>query len=274
MTKLIRNWDTYRGRFITEDIIENYLQQFDTLQNRRIIFTILENMYFIGGIEEEKLWKKAFQDLQNSLKKRENTWHRGQIRLSHFGDIGKSSVAMARSFASANKFLKDKRGIIQSNQIKEAYYDGVSDIVICDDFVGTGQTLLNDLENFNEFVLPEQRVHVFILSGMADGIDKITNKAYEIYGTDRINIRCLHELSSKLEIFDIKSKVFDSEQEAERALRLLRDVGSRLEPKHPLGYGDCCSLITFQRTIPNNAPPILWKESTGDFNFQPLFPRL
>lgn len=272
--QLIKNWDSYKGKFITEDKIFSFLQQFNTPLDRRIIFKILKNLYFIRGIEEEKYWKNAFQNLQYSLKERDGTWQQKQIRISHFGDIGKSSLAMARSFAWANKFPRDNRMILEPSQISKALNDGVSDIVICDDFVGTGQTLLNDLYDFKEFVTAEQQVHVFILSGMADGIDKITSKAYEIYGTDRISIRCLHELSSKLEIFDIKSKVFDSAEEAERALRLLRDFGSRLVPNAPLGYGDCCSLITFQRTIPNNAPPILWKESTGDFQFQPLFPRL
>ena len=276
ITQLVQNWDSYsyRGQFITENRIENYLEQFDTPLDRRIIFKVLTNLYFVGEIEEEKFWKKAFQILQYSLKERDISWQRKQIRLSHFGDIGKSSLAMARSFAFTNKFPRDKNGILKPNQIRNALKDGVSDIVICDDFVGTGDTLLNDLDQFKEFVMPEQQVHVFVLSGMADGIDKVTNKAYELYGRDLINIRCLHELSSKATIFDMQSNVFGSEEEAERARRLLYDVGSRLLPKAPLGYGDCCSLITFSRTIPNNAPPILWKETTGDFKFQPLFPRL
>ena len=270
---LVKNWDNYKGVSITAERVLSYLRQFDAPQDQRIIFKILENLCFLGGSEENKLWRTAFQKLQYSLKERDGSWQQKQIRISYFGDVGKSSNAMARSFASANKFLKDKRGIVRPSQVKGSYKEGVSDIVICDDFVGTGDSLLNHLDQFKEFVLPEQRVHVFVLSGIADGIDIVTNKAYELYGSDRINIRCLHEISTKSTIFDIKSKVFDSE-EAEKARRLLYDVGSRLLPKAPLGYGDCCALITFSRTIPNNAPPILWKESTGDFKFQPLFPRL
>lgn len=271
---LVNNWDNYKGVSITVERVLSYLRQFDTPQDQRIVFKILRNLCFLGGSEENKLWGTAFQQLQDALRKRDTTRQRKQIRISHFGNIGKSSLAMARSFASANKFPRDKSGILKPNQIGDALKDGVSDIVICDDFVGTGDTLLNDLDQFKEYVMPEQQVHVFILSGMADGIDKVTNKAYELYGRDRINIRCLHELSSKATIFDMQSNVFGSEEEAERARRLLYDVGSRLLPKAPLGYGDCCSLITFSRTIPNNAPPILWKEATGDFKFQPLFPRL
>lgn len=269
ITQLIKDWDSYRGKFITDSIIDEFLEQFDTPLDRRIIFKILQNLYFVGGMEEEQLWKSAFQKLQYSLKERDGSWQRGQIRISYVGYVGKSSNAMARSFASANGFLKDIRGIVRPSQVKNVYKEGISDIVICDDFVGTGQTLSNDLEKFYKFIMPEQRIHIFILAGMPKGIDCVTNRAHEIYGMDRMSVRCLVELDTKSEIL---SKF--TTEEANQAERLLQDFGSRLEPKQPLGYGGCCSLITFARTIPNNAPPILWKESTGDFKFQPLFPRL
>lgn len=269
IVQLIKDWDSYKGKFITDGRIDEFLEQFNTPLDRRIIFKILQNLYFVGGMEEEQLWKKAFQKLQYSLKERDGSWQRKQIRISYVGYVGKSSNAMARSFASANGFLKDIRGIVRPSQVKNVYKEGISDIVICDDFVGTGQTLSNDLEKFYKFIMPEQRIHIFILAGMPKGIDCVTNRAHEIYGTDRMSVRCLVELDTKSEIL----AKFTTE-EAKQAERLLQDFGSLLEPKHPFGYGDCCSLITFSRTIPNNAPPILWKESTGDFKFQPLFPRL
>lgn len=272
---LIKGWGTYRGHSLTPERVMNYLRQFEILQDRRIVFKILENLCFVGTLEEYKLLNSAYEEMKITLKKRHGEWMRKQIRISYYGPVGKSSNAMARSFASANKFLKDEKGILRPSQLKDAIKDGVTDIVICDDFVGTGQTIREEfLDKYIDFLAPEQYIHLFVLSGTAAGIDLITNEAYRIYGDERINIRCLHELPSQPDFFDLESKVFESSEEAEQARKLMFNVGLKLEPKAPLGFGDCCALITFSRTIPNNAPPILWSESKkGDFKFQPLFPR-
>lgn len=272
--QLIKDWDTYRGAKLTTERVLSYLRQFGTPQDQRIIFKILKNLYFIGGLEENKLLNNAYQEMQNYLKKRDGTWMKKQIRISYFGSVGKSSNAMARSFASANQFLKDKRGILRPSQLKDAIADGVTDIVICDDFVGTGSTLKEDLSNYIDYLAPEQQLHLFVLAGMSEGVDLITNELGKIYEDERIKIRCLHEISSQPSIFDLESKVFETAEEAKQARKLMLDIGSKLEPKAPLGFGECCALITFSRTIPNNAPPILWSESNkADFKFQPLFPR-
>lgn len=271
---LIKKWDTYKGTSLTTERVLNYLRQFDTPQDQRIVFKILKRLCFIGTLEENKLLNNAYEEMKIRLRKRDGEWMRGQIRISYFGPVGKSSNAMARSFASANQFLKDKRGILRPSQLKDAITDGVTDIVICDDFVGTGSTLKEGLSNYIDYLAPEQRLHLFVLAGMPKGFDLITNELHKIYGEERIKIRCLYEISSQPNIFDLESKVFGSSEEAERAHKLMFDIGLKLEPKAPLGFGNCCALVTFSRTIPNNAPPILWSESNkADFKFQPLFPR-
>ena len=270
---LIKDWGTYKGHSLTPEKVLNYLRQFDTPQDQRVVFKILKRLYFIGTLEEYKLLNNAFEELKFSLKKRYGEWMRKQIRISYFGPVGKSSNAMARSFASANQFLKT-RDILRPSQLKDAITDGVTDIVICDDFVGTGSTLKESLANYIDCLAPEQRLHLFVLAGMSDGVDLITSEAHNIYGDERVNIRCLHEIPSQPSMFDLESKIFESLEEAKRARILIQDFGRRLEPKAPLGFGGCCALITFSRTIPNNALPILWSRSRKDsFNFQPLFPR-
>ena len=270
---LVKNWDTYRGASLTTERVLSFLRQFDAPQDQRIVFKFLKNLYFIGGSEERKMLENAYQEIQNFLKKRDGTWRKNQIRISYYGPVGKSSSAMARSFASANKFLRNERGILRPSELKKAN-DGVTDIVICDDFIGTGSTLKEGLSNYINYLAPEQQLHLFVLAGMSEGVDLITNELHKIYGEERINIRCLHEISSQPNIFDLEKKIFESSDEAERARKLMFDIGLKLEPKAPLGFGDCCALITFSRTIPNNAPPILWSESNkADFKFQPLFPR-
>lgn len=53
--------------------------------------------------------------------------------------------------------------------------------------------------------------------------------------------------------------------------RLASDFGARLEPKHPVGYGNCEALVVFERSRPNNALPIMWASSK---DWIPLFKRL
>ena len=180
---------------------------------------------------------------------------------------------MARSFAITNGFLRT-REIRRPSTLKGEVANGVTDIVVVDDFVGTGETMVHQIGRLWEYIPQEQTVHIFILAGMANGVDRVSAAAQEAFGDSRVSVRCLYEMPSDPGPFDSRSGVFASEDDAADARRIAEDFGRRLEKNVPLGFGACCSLITFSRTIPNNALPILWSSSASrDFQFKPLFPR-
>ena len=269
---LVGSWSIYRGSTLTGERVLQYLDQFGDVRDQRLVFCLLKKLHFLGDTEERRLLKDAYIQLRNELMARHGQWNRKQILISYGGSIGGSGLAMARSFAITNGFLRT-REIRRPSTLKGEVANGVTDIVVVDDFVGTGETMVHQIGRLWEYIPHEQTVHIFILAGMANGVDRVSAAAQEAFGDSRVSVRCLYEMPSDPGPFDSRSGVFASEDDAADARRIAEDFGRRLEKNVPLGFGACCSLITFSRTIPNNALPILWSSSASrDFQFKPLFP--
>ena len=270
--ELADEWSIYNGKRVSSDHLLGYLRQFGDEYHQRLIYLLLKGVVFIGVAEEEKLLNEAYQMLEHGMGLRHGNWRRKQIAISYTGRVGKSGLAMARSFARANKFIA-KTDIVRPDRLAEQSKDSITDVVVVDDFCGSGQTLCGDLQAFQTHVARGQMVHVFTLAGIDEGVEKVEERAIELFGPDGVRVRNLHVISRRPGPFGEGSKVFPTSAMAGDARTLVEQVGRKLQPKTPLGYGNGCALITFSRTIPNNAPPILWSSSSGQFRFTPLFPR-
>ena len=272
-TELVQGWGSFRGTTISAERVLGYLEQFGDVRSQRLMFQLLIELDFIGDAQEAKLMREAYRHLQHSMRVRHGNWTRNQITISYTGSIGGSGLAMARSFAIVNGFLRTRQ-IHKPELLKGERGNGVTDVVLIDDFVGSGMTLQSEMEEMAQWVADDQAVHIYLLAGMTSGVDRVSDTAREVFGDNRVTIRCLHEIKSAPSPFDLEAEVFESADDASDARLIVEEFGKKLEPKIPFGYGGCCALVTFSRTIPNNAPPILWSGASGNvFSFEPLFRR-
>ena len=272
-SKLVQDWGSFRGTTVSAERLLGYLEQFGDARSQRLMFQLLAKLDFIGDAQEAHLMREAFRHLQHSMGVRHGNWKRDQITISYTGSIGGSGLAMARSFAIVNGFLRTKQ-IHKPELLRGERENGVTDVVVVDDFVGSGKTLQSELKEMAEWVADDQALHIFLLAGMTAGVDRVADTAREVFGDSRTTIRCLHEIGNTPSPFDLEAAVFESADDASDARLIVEEFGRRLEPKIPFGYGGCCALVTFSRTIPNNAPPILWSGASGSvFSFEPLFRR-
>jgi hypothetical protein len=70
--------------------------------------------------------------------------------------------------------------------------------------------------------------------------------------------------------FGSNSRFYPEEVDREAARSLAQDLGARLEPRTPLGYGDLQAAVVFDWACPNNSLPILRRRSA---DWLPLFER-
>jgi hypothetical protein len=70
--------------------------------------------------------------------------------------------------------------------------------------------------------------------------------------------------------FGEHAKIFPLMEDRVRAKDLVYEYGIQLEPDAPFGYGDTQACVVFENKIPNNCPPVLWKQKG---NWKPLFRR-
>lgn len=269
---LTSRWGTYKGQEIRPDQLLDYLKQFDSLEDQRLVYKVLSAIRFLDDGSITKSLQAAWSRIVETLKTADGTWSQPQIRLSYISAPGKSSLTMARIFAGANKLLKDTRGIVGPESLRELATQGLKDVIIVDDFVGTGSTVCDALPVLAQQVPENVRLHFVAAAGTVAGFEVVDGALREHFG-ERANFYEMYQLPERAEVFGPDSSTFLTQIEATEALEVLRRVGSKLLPTSPLGFGDSCSLVVFSTTIPNNAPPVLWKESTGNFTFRPLFPR-
>ena len=263
---------SFRGHSVSGERVLEYLRQFGGSSKQRLILKLLQHMTSISNVDENRLLRQAFEAVTQRLKERDGNWRQSQLVLSYYGSSGKSSAATARMFNMANGRRFQPRGVIEPTSLTSLTDSGVTDVIIADDFVGSGDSLVNGLTGLHDLIPSSVGLHVFVLAGDPLGVENVVEAARSLFG-DRCLVDSMQEVLGAPSLFDSSTGVFDSEQECIDAKALVSEFGSQLDPQSPLGYGGRCSLAMFPSTIPNNAPPILWRSSRGGFEFEALFER-
>lgn len=263
----------YRGKALTGQRILEYLRQFGDYSNQRLILRYLKSIYFVTSTDEDALLREAYRSLQGRLKQEHQSWQQSQLALSYVGGPGKSSAATARAFLKANvKSFTRREEVAEPNNLECLVDNGVTDIVILDDFVGTGDTLRHGLEALQPRIPESMTLHVIVLVAMSDGLQTVSTAARQFFG-DRCVVDGVHSIDSFSNPVDALLPMYDGREDAHAAEKLIRQFGTKLESRIPLGYGKCFASVVFSHSIPNNAPAILWSASSGELEFAPLFPR-
>ena len=231
---VVEYWSVFNGLSITGQRVLEYLEQFGDVRNQRLIFSLLKHIRFIGDADEAKLMREAYRHLEDQMAASGRRWKREEIRISYAGPVGRSGSAMARSFAKANGFVRDSRGILGPRSLRAWASRGVRDVVIVDDFVGTGNTLERQLQEISKLIPPEQVVHVFVAAGMSDGVSKVATSARETFGEERVSVRCILEIDSEADPIQCTVECFLLSGRGKR--RSYAGSGFRQSPraKHPV----------------------------------------
>lgn len=270
--ELADRFGPFRGKSYSGERILAYLRQFGGHREQRLILQFLQGIQVVTQQDEYLLLNSAYQGLQQKLKLRHGEWNINQVALSHTGRIEKSGVAVVRTFIKANASSIGSKRVYGPSELTRLPDKGITDVVVLDDFIGSGSTLVRELGELRNTLPESVCVHVLVLAAMRRGFDSVANAAAEKFGTQQ-SVECMLELEHDEGPFDVNAGFYADEVDARDARTLIEDFGVKLEPKIPMGYGGCCAPIVFSRTIPNNAPPILWSSSRGSFEFTPLFPR-
>jgi hypothetical protein len=144
--------------------------------------------------------------------------------------------------------------------------------------VGTGDTakkglfsLINKIRKDKEILnwARAGRLLFVPLWAFADGVDFIRKEIGDI-----VTIQASRNLDDEDRVFSKTAKIFETEDERKYSEEIFRHIGQQLIRDHPLGWGNCQSLVIFENTVPNNTLPPLWCSGTVDERpWIPLFQR-
>lgn len=281
IVSLVEGWDLYQGRQITAENVRAWLGQVDSNVQQRLLFKLLQHVRFVRDPETRERFAHAHNRIRSRLPvyvRRSRAQRRGDIFVTYADGAGKSGAHYASLYALENDILA--KNVIEPLQINNvvvpASKDGEVGLVVVDDMIGTGNSLISCLTN----LLP-------IFSSVGVGTI-VPLSVVVLCGTELVEGKVREFLEDRMpnadleicEILDRRHYAFseslgfwDSEEEKEVAKSLLLDLGSRVQKRNPLGYGSQGLLLTFPRNCPNNSLPILHRSGRGSNKWSPVFPR-
>lgn len=280
----------YRGKRITEDQVRNWLNQFGSNENQRLMFELLKCTKFYSQENIRAKMKLAHDIVKRGLvfKKEEGKRKRHDIIVSYLDHPGKSGAYLAKLYADENDIYYEN--IIEKSKLSSVLEKKSEELksfalVFIDDFIATGDSACEYFAKLNEEngstigrLLAEKgeieglsKLQIFFIAicGYQESRDKLKKVLEDLKLNVRIHL--CDPLDESDKAFSEKSKIFPDEFKREKAKNIAFEFGSKLVKNAPLGYGNCQSTVVFEHNCPNNTLPILWAESK---TWIPLFPRL
>ncbi len=284
VAKLLHTWTTYRGRHFGSDEVRNWLQQVQSAKDQRLLFEILKRVRIFSAARVREMLEQSFSFLQPLpefvIRKRSD--RRKNVLVSYVDGEGKSGQNYASVFAEANLISSDciiSPGDFEKKVGRHFSTGGTVDsLVIIDDFVGTGRSLVANLEKFigrAVAALPEGvPIRVITLLATQEGQRYVLDSLQRMSYTNIDFKPC--EMTTESDFAFPESRTgWSSIDDHDRAKALCIDIGRRIYKQNPLGYGGAGLLVAFPTNVPNNSLPILHSPGRiGERPWMPLFERV
>jgi len=269
-------WENSISKQDIEDWIKNFKPQ-KLINVRKLALDLLMGFIYYNEDEIHFLCKHAFSEYKRqkikeeikkglSIKDAEILFHDSVSQIKFIGKNGDSSGYFSYLFRQIN-------GLPLENFISsiEEIRSDTSTLIIVDDFIGTGDTVINfnnSLEKSGVFKKnPKIQVYYLSLIVTESGLTKIQSS------NPKCKLIYSELLSQDYKAFSEKSSVLPDYQMEERkhAKIVCKKIGEFLEGEmYSLGYKNSELLIGLHHNIPNNTLPIIWSEKK---EWVPIFRR-
>ena len=147
-------------------------------------------------------------------------------------------------------------------QITNEQWACIKNIVFIDDFCGTGNTFIEEIEKFKDKYF-EKKIFFIIIVATEEGLKKI--KKYE--KDNNLLIIPLYKFVQK-KAFEQNLFITDDESAKQSLISLSNEL--KIPEKHHLGYGESQSLVAFYNNTPNNTIGLIRYDT---LEYKSLFPR-
>ena len=277
---LVRDWPPYQSRYVSESDVREWLKQFGQNADQRLMFRLLAATRFYS----QRIIRERLRQLHSSVSGQsrhrieQRQLRRRDILVSFADSLGKSGPSIAKLYVTENRIWHEN--VVAPESLSKVLDDSpIQTVVFVDDFVGTGKTgskfftklAKTQAELCQRIRNGEIRVFYVCVAGLTSGLGTLRDRL-EGLGLP-VDVLCGEELEASGKAFNEESPIWAAaHKDRARALEIAKSWGDRLEPRQPLGYGDCESLVVFEHNCPNNTLPILYKNRKGG-GFRPLFPR-
>ena len=279
---LTERWGTYKGQPITTDKVRAWLEQFGGSRHQRLMFKLLQGVTFYTQTLLRARMKEIHDivrhGLSRNLGKEKKPTKYSEILIGYLDGPDKSGAKFARLYADVADVYVDN--VVEKSQIVERIEksDNIQVLLFVDDFVGTGNSAcayLRELTSRLQPVLAQRPVPLKIVFAAVVAFDRGWRAVQDVVQTLPVDVtvHVCENLDDSNRCFSESSRIFTDPVDREAAKELAIQFGKQLEKNTPLGYGGLELAIVFEDNCPNNTLPILRAQSSGQFEWRPLFKR-
>ncbi len=284
INELAYRFSTYRGLAVTPHLIRVWLSQVDNHKEQRVLFKLLRRLRFFSDSEI----RAAFKELHDKIRlkipvyiRTSKAQRRKDVLVTYVDGPGKSGAQFCSLYAEENLIstscIKEISEINSWSEKGKPLPEGINTIVIVDDFIGTGRTLVDGITMFyekNKSLIIQSNVSVFVvvIAATSKGELLVRQKLSDLDSEADLQI---HEfVGDDLFAFSENSRIWDDKSELFFAKDLCQRLGVKIDKQRPLGYGGEGLLVVFSRNCPNNTLPIIHSRGRGENSWNPLFERV
>jgi hypothetical protein len=236
-------------------------------------FGLYEKIIKRSILNEEK--KNDFQLTNQEIQQLKNRFKEGLYFIPlAAGNLSESSLAMLRYLTVDLGF--DESKILKIDQLSKDLLDSCTNIVIIDDFIGSGKQI-TDFWSFRDVILDGEKMPIYKLKEHFENIDfeyfclvcteeGKTNFSmnYEVGFRTDLKITFGEILDSKFKVFSNDSTYFDA-SEQEKCKNILQDLCARKKVEL-LGYQGLDYAVAFHHSIPDCSLP-LFSTNSEQWNY-------
>jgi hypothetical protein len=138
--------------------------------------------------------------------------------------------------------------------IPKNYKKGLNQIILIDEFIGSGKTILNRIRDVKEYLKKDFELKFCFIAGMDHGIKKIEELGYEVFCPLRLHKGISERFGSEL-----SAKAIQNMKEIEAKLAL--QINEHDLNTFSMGYNDAQALYSLESCLgntPNSVFPLFW----------------
>ena len=278
----------YRTGVVGVYEVRKFLKQFGSVDNQRVAYKLVEKLVKDGFFRREDVQDAAAAGVA-ALSRDATAAIPGFVKSLTDSGVWKNIFVVVPGGSSVTSFHALADIVRQKENLAKSQTGTASDLIdyirhqkmhiavlLFDDVIGTGTTAYAAIEELLDTIYSEGLhgsiacILFYAVAGFRDVVDEL-NRRLE----GKAVVEVYRQLAEADQAFNPDAGIFDTDDERERAQKLVESIGAKLEPKCPLGYGGRQALISFYRNTPNITLPIFHKASRRrDFSWRPLFRRM
>ncbi|MCL5986944.1 MAG: ATP-binding protein [Actinobacteria bacterium] len=278
----------YRSGVVGVYEVRKFLKQFGSANNQRLAYKLVEKLVREGFFNREDVQLAATAAVK-ALSQYATATITGFVKSLTDSGVWKNIFVVVPSGSSVTSFHALADFIRQEENLAKNQSGTSRDLIgfirqqrthvavlLFDDVIGTGVTALAAIQEVLDALDTENLfgnvacIMFYAVVGFRDVVEELNLRL-----EGRAIVKAYRRLAEVNKAFNPDAGIFDTDEERERAQKLIESIGAKLEPRCPLGYGGLQALISFYRNTPNITLPIFYKASRKkDFPWWPLFRRM